>query len=244
MSEIDVKVFPQEDPRLDWVSMHDPKSQNYPIRAVMGSAVEDKPKMWRPGAVLDQGREGACVGFGWAGELIGSPRPDPYTTSDEGNNYALTIYREAQRIDEWPGEDYDGTSVLAGAKVVHSRGLIEGYRWAFSIDDVRDAIITEGMVVVGIPWYDAMYDTRPSGLVEVGGDLVGGHCILLTGYHPGMRIRGEDYDERFKVFRWRNSWGPYYGLSGSGYIRYEDLRDLLAEWGEACVPVGRQMVRL
>ncbi len=244
MSQVEHKVIPSSDPRLDWNPTHDPKSQNYPIRALMGTVVPDEPRMWAPGAVLDQGREGACVGFGWTGELLASPKPDPYTTSEEGSGYALGVYREAQRIDEWAGEDYSGTSVLAGAKVIHQRSLITNYRWAFSVEDVRDAIITNGPVVIGIPWYEEMYWTADSGLVTVGGDLVGGHCILLTGYHPSMRIPGEPYSARYKVFRWRNSWGPSYGRNGNGYVRYEDLRVLLSGWGEACVPVGRQMVRL
>jgi C1A family cysteine protease len=46
------------------------------------------------------------------------------------------------------------------------------------------------------------------------------------------------------VFRWRNSWGPDYGTNGNGWIRYEDLRDLLADDGEACIPLQRSRVRL
>jgi hypothetical protein len=237
------KEFPPQDPRLDWRSAHDPASENYPIRPKLG-AIEPKPKDWRTGSVLDQGREGACVGFGWTADLIAAPRPDPYCTASSGNTYARNVYYEARRIDEWPGESYEGTSVLAGAKVVQARGFIGSYRWCFGIEDVRDAVIAEGPVVIGIPWYSQMYDTRPSGLVEVGGDLVGGHCLVLTGYHPGMRITGEDWDARFHVFKWRNSWGESYGRHGSGYIRYEDLRDLLADWGEACVPQDRTLTRL
>lgn len=232
------------DPRLDWSPRHDPQSLDYPIRAVVGSTVEEKSRSWSLGPVLDQGREGACVGFGWTAELIASPNPDPTATDMIGNNYARSVYREAQKIDEWEGENYDGTSVLAGAKTVQARNHIDGYRWAFGIEDVRDAVIAVGPVVIGIPWLDGMYDTRPSGLVDVTGNVVGGHCILVTGYHPGMRINGEPYSTRHRVFRWRNSWGPGYGVKGSGFIRYEDLRDLLKERGEACIPAGRKKIRL
>lgn len=235
--------LPRIDPRLDWQPRHDPKSQNFPIRSAIGT-VEERPRAWKLGAVLDQGSEGACVGFGWTGELLSSPKPDFDASAAQGNQYALGIYREAQTIDEWPGEDYSGTSVLAGAKVVHGRGHVDAYRWCFSIEDVRDAVIAEGPVVVGIPWHENMYYTSDSGLVNVEGNVVGGHCILITGYHPGIRLRGEDYRERFRVFRWRNSWGPDYGVGGNGFVRYEDLRDLLKEWGEACCPTGRKTVRV
>lgn len=239
---VDIKEFDQLDPRLDWVSMHDSQSENYPIRANLQS-IERIPVAYRTGPVLDQGNEGACVGFGWTAELIASPRPFYNVTPLRANQYAKELYRRAQKIDEWEGENYSGTSVLAGAKVAKERGLIDEYRWCFGINDVRDAVISEGPVVIGIPWYSGMYETRPSGLVQVNGDLVGGHCILLTGYHPGMRIYGEDWDRRYEVFRWRNSWGEGYGKKGNGTILLSDLRDLLTEWGEACVPMGRKLVR-
>lgn len=229
------------DPRLDWTPRHDPRSLKYLVRNRL-TVTEIVPRFWTPGAVLDQGYEGACVGFGWTGELIAKPRP--HTVSPErGNQYARDYYYRCKEIDEWEGVDYEGTSVLAGAKVAKELGYITEYRWATSITDVRDSVIQEGPVVIGIPWLSGMYETRRSGLVEVTGDEVGGHCILLTGYHPRMRIVGEDWYSRYEVFRWRNSWGTGYGKSGSGLIRAEDLRDLLSGWGEACVPIGRKIVR-
>jgi hypothetical protein len=231
------------DPRLDWNPRHDPASLQFPIRAALGT-VEDKPRAWDLGEVLDQGQEGACVGFGWTADLLASPRPDKYATAAVGNRFARNVYFDAQRIDEWEGENYEGTSVLAGAKVIAAKGYMSEYRWAFSIEDVRDAVIAEGPVVIGIPWYSNMYGTRPSGLLDIGGQLVGGHCILVSGYHPSMRIRGEGWNERHRVFRLRNSWGPDWGVNGNGFIKYDDLAALLREWGEACVPVGRKMVRL
>lgn len=158
---------------------------------------------------------------------------------DDPQEFARNVYREAQLIDEWPGEDYDGTSVLAGAKVMQRHGYLDSYRWAFSIDDVIDALLHLGPVVIGIPWYDSMYDTRPSGLVETGGTMVGGHCIVLTGYQPGTIIMGEGIRRRFDVVRWRNSWGRSYGVRGDGLIQVADLERLLSQRGEACVPMGR-----
>lgn len=242
---VQVQGFEQKDPRLGWVSEHDERSRAYPVRSVLPVSIEERPKQWRQKKVaLDQGREGACVGYAWTQELTGSPRPDPYVDVPTASTYARQVYRRAQRIDQWPGEAYEGTSVLAGAKIVQQDTHIGEYRWAFGIDDVRDTILTLGPVVIGIPWYSGMYDTRPSGLVDVSGSQVGGHALVVYGYHPGMRIYGEDWHARYRVFRWRNSWGPSYGKNGNGLIRYEDLRDLLAGWGEACIPDKRRMVRL
>lgn len=227
------------DRKLDWKSRHDPQSKNYPIRTIFGpKGIVPVKTMWDEGIVLDQGSEGACVGFAWTGELLAQPAaPKEQPSFHYANNLAIAFYNDAKRVDQWPGENYEGTSVLAGAKIMKERGLIGEYRWCFSINDVRDAVITEGPVVIGIPWYNGMYDTDQNGIVRISGDLVGGHAILLTGYDPAMRI-GNSVDE---YFRWRNSWGEDYGVDGSGWIRRKDLEKLLLQNGEACVPMQRQI---
>jgi hypothetical protein len=235
------------DRTFDWQSRHDPRSLNFPIRTAIGATVERRKRFWRPSNLrLDQGSEGACVGFGWTAELIAEPMAVKLGDLSASNRFARELYWQAQRIDEWPGENYEGTSVLAGAKTTRDGGYISGYRWAFGIDDVIDTLCSSaarggGPVVIGIPWFDGMYETRPSGLVEVSGHIVGGHCITLTGYHPGIRLWREGWTKRFEVVKWRNSWGKDYGVNGDGYVKVEDLAMLLSgRYGaEACVPMGR-----
>lgn len=222
---------------LSWESNHDERSLAYGVRPLMASQIEIKKQMWQEGVVLDQGREGACVGFGWMAELLADPAaPANQPTEQFGNAVANGFYKRAQKIDEWPGEDYEGTSVLAGAKIVQQDGFIEGYRWCFGIQDLRDAVISQGPVVIGVPWYSGMYHTRQSGFVDVSGSNVGGHCLIVTGYDPEMEIEGQ----KREVFRWRNSWGESYGVGGSGYIAYDLLDSLVKQRAEACIPVGRK----
>lgn len=223
--------------KLDWVSKHDTRSLAYPFT----SPTADTARTWRLGAVLDQGEEGSCVGHGWTAELIASPRP--FKVSPEvGHEYAVRLYEDARRnFDEWPGEDYEGTSVLAGAKAVQTYGgFIGGYRWCFNIDAVRDAVLTEGPVVIGIPWLETMTEVPYNRLLNVGGEEVGGHCLLVYGYHPGLKVHGED--DPVRCFRLRNSWGTSWGRNGNALIRYEDLQSLLRHTGEACVPMNRKRV--
>lgn len=235
-----------DDRSFDWQSRHDDRSLAFPIRAAIGDQVKRRKRMWRGHRRrLDQGREGACVGFGWTAELQARPNVvGGYGGTIQGydaQQFARMVYREAQKIDQWAGEAYEGTSVLAGAKVCRMFGFVPEFRWAFSIDDVIDAIVANGPVVVGIPWYDGMYSTRPSGLVDVSGSLVGGHCLTLTGYHPKIRLTAEGWRKRFEVVKWRNSWGRGYGFRGDGYVKVEDLEQLLSgrNRGEACVPMER-----
>lgn len=210
---------------FDQITIHDERSLEYPIR----TAIERVPvtsRFWATGRILDQGREGACVGFGIAGDLAASPVR--VKTVDAA--LAQTIYHEARKIDGVPDETGEGTSVNAGMKIGVQLGYYSSYRWAFSLEDVQQALLQVGPVVIGINWYDGMYDA-PNGIVGVSGNLVGGHCILLTGYSKPR-----------DAYRWRNSWGPNYGRNGSAYISAADLhRLLITERGEAAVPLGRKL---
>jgi hypothetical protein len=222
---------------FDWRPYFDERSRDYGVRKLLGTdPIERLPMFWEEGTVLDQGSEGACVGFGWMGEVIAAPmQPNEQPSEELGNSLAQFYYEQAKKIDEWPGEDYSGTSVLAGAKVMKHHGFISQYRWCFSIDDIIDTIIKRGPVVIGVPWYSSMYRTNSFGLTSISGGKVGGHCLVITGYDPAMKIGKQSLE----VFRWRNSWGNDYGHGGSGYIKVSDLRRLFEEGGEACVPVIR-----
>lgn len=225
---------------FDWRPRHDPRSRNYPIRSTFGRQTPVSIT-WRTPKPLDQGREGACVGFGWTAEALTTPVAVDLTKLAasgivEPNQFARNLYRQAQTIDEWPGEDYSGTSVLAGAKVMQSLGLLKEYRWAFGIDDVALALATTGPVVLGIPWYSGMYEA-PGGFLEVKGSIVGGHCILAHAYRlPGV-IFPDD-----AAIGLLNSWGPEWGNDGKAWIRQTDLAKLLTN-GEACVPFRRSYGR-
>lgn len=202
------------------------------------------PKTWATTLTTDQGREGACVGHGQTTDLLASPMPDRTATFEVANAFAYRHYKRAQELDPWAGNAYEGTSVDAGFKATRDLGAIESWRWMYNTEQIRDAVLQVGPVVIGINWYSEMYHTRPSGLVTVGGSVVGGHCLTIVGYHPGMRIRGEDWNARYEVFKWKNSWGTDYGVSGFGYILASDLQALMSEDGDAAVALGRKRFRV
>lgn len=212
------------DRRLDRVPSFDERSRRFPIRALIGD-VPLKPKKWTCLQRLDQGREGACVGFGWSHELAADPVRVRVTDTT-----ALAVYHRAQQLDEWPGEAYDGTSVLAGAKAVQEQGHLLEYRWGFGVDDVLAALSAHGPVVIGVNWHRGMMDTDADGYITPAGQVVGGHCTLLRGL---MRER------RRWVTVGRNSWGRDWGVGGDFKLAADDLGMLLEDSGEACVPVGR-----
>lgn len=208
---------------LDRVVHFDERSRNYPIRELLATAAP-RSYTWACKPHLNQGSEGACVGFAWAHELAARPVVVP----NVDNTAALKVYHEAQTLDEWPGEDYDGTSVLAGAKAVQADGYMPEYRWAFSLDDLILAIGNHGPAVLGINWYNDMFNPSLMGWVKPTGGIAGGHAILA---------RGVNIKKRYVTLR--NSWGISWGCLGDCKISFDDLEFLLNDNGEACIPVQR-----
>lgn len=223
-----------DDPRLDRIPQFDERSRDYPIRGLLTPELPLRSFGWACPTWLDQGQEGACVGFSWTHELAAYP----VAVKGVDNDFARGIYKEAQKIDEWPGEEYSGTSVLAGAKIVQSKGYMDEYRWAFGIDDALRAIGYGGPVVVGIPWYESMFQPRPSGLVDVSPGGGGGHAILVRGVSLKSRLPGEPQD--LPVVRLRNSWSDAWGVKGDCWIKVDDFEALLKADGDCCVPVVRK----
>jgi hypothetical protein len=227
---------------LDRVPFFDERSRNYGVRSLPSFATtldRTHRRVWTPGPLLDQGREGACTGFGGSGELGATPKPWRVD-----NTFAQALYQEARRVDQSEGRYYsDGATVLAMCKAAQKLNLITTYRWCFSIDDVIDALLRHSPVVIGINWYEDMYSTDENGLVQVGGSLVGGHCLYVHGWWP------QHIGFRDDMFVWQNSWGNDYGMhdkagipTGRGFIRKADLTQLLAEDGEAVVFTDKKVV--
>ncbi len=81
----------------------------------------DEYKQWQV-PILDQGKEGACTGFGLAtvaNYLLRRRKvvPDPKSVS------ARMLYEMAKRYDEWPGERYSGSSARGCMKGWHKHGV-------------------------------------------------------------------------------------------------------------------------
>ena len=223
---------------LDWKPVYDKKSKKFPVSSILPQEQELKYTLWKTGPIIDQGSEGACVGFGWTAETLAGPvqidlRNIEHDVPRDPTDFAHHVYKEAQKIDQWPGESYSGTSVLAGAKVLMKLGVLHEYRWAFSAEDIVGTLMSHGPVVLGVNWYQGMY-RAPGGRLEIFGNKVGGHCILAVGYNPSS----DKFNGKETIFL-QNSWGEDWGIDGIAEMTLEDLRRLIKEGGEACVPLSR-----
>lgn len=231
-----------EDRVLDWAPNHDPRSRAFPVRQTISTPPKLRNKLWRVGPILDQGSEGACVGFGWTAEALATPVPVNLArlaaeAPDDPTAFAINRYYRARRIDEWDGEDYDGTSTNAGAKAMREVGLVNEYRWAFSMEDIVNAILVKGPVVLGVEWRQNMYEA-PNGVLNASGRVVGGHCLAAVGFsHKSEKLGGED------GIILQNSWGYDWGINGLAEIKVTDLWKLLEVYGEAAVATRRSYGR-
>lgn len=207
--------------RLDRRVQFDDRSRAFPIRALLPAAVKPRSFTWECPVRLDQGREGACVGFSITQEYAARPAEH----ADVTDRQALMLYSAARAIDGLPDTE-EGTSVLAGAKAAVGVGWWTEYRWAFSVEDLALAIGHHGPAVIGVNWYQNMLDPNRDGYLEMTGPVVGGHAILVAGYN----VKRDD-------FLLVNSWGASWGDNGTARFRGVDMAHLLAEDGEACIPV-------
>lgn len=193
---------------------------NFLMRGVLREEPRSIPEdfVWQHGDILNQGNEGACVGFGWT--AWDNAKPMGFR-EQQGYDFAFDWYKDAQEIDPWPGTDYEGTTVRAGARIGVRRGFLSQYLWAASKADIDAWVLTRGPIVVGSTWFRSMDEVGPLGWMKVdpSSGKRGGHCYLLLGRRSGNYV-------------FQNSWGPNYADDGLFYMNTENFKKLIA-WGDA-----------
>jgi hypothetical protein len=224
--ELEIHEFP-EHPRLGRkVAVLDPRSRRFAaVGTVVGEDLKPRNKTWRtyPRA-LDQGWTSECTCYSGKRIINASPLRANIDRDVRLNLDTTPLYHYAQSIDEWPGTDYDGTSVLAAAKSFQYHGLTSGYRWCFGLEDVLRTVSWYGPVGIGVTWYESMFETAPDGklIVDTESGIAGGHAVTIIGVNV---------DNETVVIS--NSWGVGWGDRGRCYMSWSDLDMLLEDWGEA-----------
>lgn len=210
---------------------HDERSRGYaftaaealPLRKILHGTI---------GGILDQARVGACTGFATAKACNSRPIHD---TGDAvlTNTDGLDLYHRATILDGFPGvwpPDDTGSSGLAACKGAAQRGLIKTYRWAFSLDDALQALM-RGCILIGINWYEGFDRPAADGLIEIAGQVRGGHELCVRGYDPTVSAQPSE------ALLWiDNSWTTGWGLNGRCCMKVGTLAQLLSEGGDVAVP--------
>jgi hypothetical protein len=189
--------------------------------------------------VLDQGSEGACTGFGLAtvaNYLLRRRKivPDPTPVSPR------MLYEMAKRYDEWPGQDYEGSSARGGMKGWHKHGLCAEECWPYN-GAKNDRRLTEertsdalkrplgayfrvnhkdlvamhaAMAEVGVLYATASVHQGWERLSD------GGMIPLTDKMLGGHAFAIVAYDQ--SGFWIQNSWGEDWGVNGFAQITYDD----------------------
>lgn len=171
-------------------------------------------KRYEIGPIRDQGSTPQCVGYGHRAILDAGPiinRPD-------GKFTPTYIWKESQKIDEFPGERNDqGTSNLAACKVLVREGMYKAYTWARrdqAYSDVINWLDQFGPVAVALPWYKE--NNTPDymgkrGFLQPFGNVVGSHLMAIVGY------------SKWGTLLVQGSWGDKWGDEGMVYITEADF---------------------
>ena len=185
--------------------------------------------------ILDQGQEGACTGFGLAAviNLLNRQRNRRVRVSPR------MLYEMARRFDEWPGEDYSGSSCRGTIRGWYNMGVCSEPRWPYEVDetsvltlerakearnntigayyrlrsiisDVHAALNEVGVIYVSANVHEGWQgDGLQDGEITFRPGSIGGHAFAIVGY-----------DER--GFMVQNSWGSDWGRGGLARWTYED----------------------
>lgn len=190
--------------------------------------------------VLDQGREGACTGFGLAtvaNYLLLRRRviPDAIPVSPR------MFYELARRYDEWPGEQYSGSSARGAMKGWHKHGVCEESAYPYKVDDIDAQGLTDARTSnalqrplgayfrvnhkdlvamhTAIAEVGILYATCAvhKGWGDVGADGIITQSSEMTGGHAFAIVAYDD-----QGFWLQNSWGLNWGNAGCARISYDD----------------------
>lgn len=110
----------------------------------------------------------------------------------------------------------DGMSIKEALSILRHKGLkgekIDNYAMCGSCEIVKQAIIANGPVAIGM----LAYDNGTDRYWERKGECMGGHCTMLVGYDK-------------KGFIMRNSWGTSYGNKGYITLPFSDFNEYCIE---------------
>ena len=213
--------------------------------ALLDLALSMEPSGKDISPIRDQGQEGACTGFALSSAITLMNRQrhqklnPPQTTPTASPRM---LYEMAKINDEWPGEDYEGSSIRGALKGFYNNGAcsddVAPYKdgdknWYLKVKHAKDArklglgayyrlrpeIIDYHAALneAGVIYVSAMihrgWQNPPKGDIKPSHLTEGGHAFIIVGYdEAGFLIQNS----------WGEDWGGFDGKPGIARWRYED----------------------
>ncbi|WP_179957575.1 C1 family peptidase [Exilibacterium tricleocarpae] len=191
--------------------------------------------------ILDQGGEGACTGFALAAvlNLLDVRRRRDIGAAPRGPVSARMLYEMARKFDEWPGDEYAGSSCRGAIRGWQNMGVCTDREWPYEenrpgdltrsravsarfnkpgayyrlrprLADYHAAINEAGAIYVSARVHAGWYEPdAETGAIPYAVTAAGGHAFAIVGYNQ----------EGFWV---QNSWGKRWAKAGLALWRYDD----------------------
>lgn len=217
----------------------------YPAPEFVAEHLENYP------LVLDQGVEGACVGFGLAAVINYLLYRNSLDTENPGEVKPVSarmLHTMARFYDEWPGEDYQGTSCRGAIKGWFRHGVCSDAMWPYRKTPRHRATFIRPdpnwqQDALATP-LGAYFRVHRDSITDMQSALCEAGAIYVSAkYHRGwdevpygakkmpvLRLWGKSEGAHAfaiigytpKGFILQNSWGPKWGYKGFAIITYDD----------------------
>ena len=168
---------------------------------------------------LDQEETQHCVGFSIADFGINLPTYTKYTDEDGHQFYRLC------KIEDGDPQGEGGSNLRSAAKVMKSLKRIDNFAFASTLAQVKYWLLYRGPLIAGTVWTVNMFYPNGNNIINVGGEVVGGHAYLLNEWTKEGYIGIQ------------NSWGNRWGIKGKAYISSVEFEKLLRQGGEVVTSV-------
>ena len=219
--------------------------EQYPVPTVLQEILLDYADNHK--LVLDQGQEGACTGFGLAAVvnyLLWKRHSEGERTGKAVTLKKVSprmLYQMARVYDEWPGEDYEGSSCRGAMKGWHRHGVCLEETWPYANGRFvrpnqgweRDAALRPLGAYYRIN-KDSIVDMQAAvhevGAIYVSAMVHRGWFLEESAKLPVIKMKsGETGGHAFAItgytpqgFIVQNSWGHDWGYLGFAVLTYED----------------------
>lgn len=191
-----------------------------PPRAALPDAVR-----WPfPYSKLNQGNTGTCTEHGILQHMMCDPMPTPRDLLPP----QFSLYDKACTLDAFPQNDRAndpartfGTTSDAIARAAREAGLIDGWVWAQSMDEILQWYATKGPMCFGLDWSGSFNRVDDEGFIVTDGRYTAGHFFASNGYDVSGKTHARKYANCLQ------SWGDGWGINGEFKIELDLLEDLV-----------------
>lgn len=248
---IDNRTFDARPDRIDYRDrIYNPPlvclPEQYPPQEFIESHLADYARIHK--LILNQGQEGACTGFGLAAVinyLLWKKHVDQeIKTGKKSPKMAKVsqrmLYHMARIYDEWPGEDYEGSSCRGAMKGWYRHGVCTDQFWPYKSKFVapKDGWQQDAAKLPLGAYYrinkDSIADMqaaiREVGAIYVSANVHQGWFLDSFSTLPVIPMKSDEAGgHAFAItgystqgFVVQNSWGEKWGCQGFAILTYED----------------------